>query len=101
MLQELLDSLPQEAESRAAADPTRSFRFRADGDNGPDVICDTRAIPFLRPRPLVAPDKPVREPIVVTIAELEETARTLDEEDARDPTRVPRNFLTRLTTGNP
>jgi hypothetical protein len=38
----------------------------------------------------------VRDPIVVTIAELEEIARALDEEDARDPTRVPRNFLIRL-----
>jgi hypothetical protein len=79
-----------------AADHTRSFRFRADGGSGPDVICDTRAIPVPRPSPTAATDKPTREPIVVTIGELEDIARTLDEEDARDSARVPRNFLTRL-----
>ena len=47
MLQALLGSLAYDPEAGVAADHTRSFRFRADGD-GPDVICDTRAIPFLR-----------------------------------------------------
>lgn len=96
MLQSLLRKLPQAPEARAAADHTRSFRFRPDGDNGPDVICDTRSISSLRSSPEVAPDKSLRDPIVVTIAELEAIARTLDEEDACDPTRLPRNFLIRL-----
>jgi hypothetical protein len=96
MLDVLLGVLPHDIENRVAADHTRSFRFRADGDSGPDVICDARAITVLRAAPAIAPDKPTRDPIVVTIAELEDVARTLDEEDARDPTRVPRNFLTRL-----
>ena len=96
MLDTLLEILPHELDTRVAADHTRSFRFRTDGDNGPDVICDTRAIPVLRSSPAVAADKQMRDPIVVTIVELEDIARTLDEEDARDPTRVPRNFLTRL-----
>jgi hypothetical protein len=74
MLQSLLRPLPQAPESRAAADHTRSFRFRADGDNGPDVICDTRSIASLRLGSEVAPDKSARAPIVVTIAALEEIA---------------------------
>jgi hypothetical protein len=96
MLDTLLGILPHELDARVAADHTRSFRFRTDGDSGPDVICDTRAIPVLRLSPAVAADKQTRDPIIVTIAELEDIARTLDEEDARDPTRIPRNFLIRL-----
>lgn len=96
MLQEMLRPLPQEPEKSAAADHTRRFRFRADGDNSPDAICDTRDIQALRPKPAVAPDKRERDPIAITIAELEAIAKTLDDEDARDPTRLPRNFLTRL-----
>lgn len=96
MLQELLRSLPQEAEKRAAADHTRPFRFRADGDNSPDAICDTRDIQVLRPKLPVAPDKHERDPIAITLADLEAIAKALDEEDSRDPTRPPRNFLTRL-----
>jgi hypothetical protein len=96
MLDALLGALPHEPEVRVAADHTRSFRFRADGGSGPDVICDTRAIPALRPSPTAAPDKPTRDPIVVTIAELEDIAKTLDEDDACNPTRVPRNFRSRL-----
>jgi hypothetical protein len=96
MLQALLGMLPHKPQIMVAADHTRSFRFRADGNSGPDVICDTRPIALLRPSPTVAPDKSARDPIVATIAELEEIARALDDEDARNPTRVPRNFLTRL-----
>jgi hypothetical protein len=96
MLQSLLGQLTNEPEKQVAADHARPFRFRSDGDNGPDAICDTRAITSPRPGPQVAPDKPTRDPIVVTVEQLEEVARTLDEEDARDSTRVPRNFFTRL-----
>ena len=96
MLRELLGRLPHEPLKIAPADHMRPFRFRADGDNGPDAICDTREIQALRPRPAVAADKEQRDPISITIAELEAVAKTLDDEDARDQTRIPRNFLTRL-----
>ncbi|WGS20180.1 MULTISPECIES: hypothetical protein [unclassified Bradyrhizobium] len=96
MLDALLGVLPNDIHNLVPADHTRRFRFRIDGDNGSDVICDTREIMNLPPRPATAQDKASRAPIVVTIEELENIARTLDEEDARDPARVPRNFLTRL-----
>jgi hypothetical protein len=96
MLKALLGVLPHDAETRVPADHTRPFRFRIDGDSGSDVICDTREIATLPPNPTTAQDKARRTPIVVTIEELESTARTLDQEDARNPTQVPRNFLTRL-----
>jgi hypothetical protein len=94
MLSVLLSTLVQKGETRAAADHTRSFRFRMDG--GSDVICDTRAIGSLPVAPAPSPDRATRAPIVVTIGELEDIASMLDSEDARDPTRVPRNFLSRL-----
>lgn len=100
MVRELLGRLPHEPVKIAPADHTRPFRFRADGDNGPDAICDTREIQGLRPRPAVAADKEKRESINITIAELEAVARTLDDEDARDQTRTPRNFLTRLRSAD-
>jgi hypothetical protein len=96
MLDALLGVLPHDIETRIVADPTRSFRFRADGDSSPDVICDTREIAALPARPITAEEKTTRAPIIVTLAELETIARTLDEEDARDASRVPRNFLARL-----
>ena len=46
--------------------------------------------------PPTAPDRATRAPIDVSIAELEEIARTLDAEDAADKSRSPKNFLTRL-----
>ena len=96
MLDTLVGMLPHDIETRIVADHTRSFRFRADGDSSPDVICDTRAIAALPPPPITAEVKTTRAQIVVTLAELEAIARTLDEEDARDVSRVPRNFLARL-----
>jgi hypothetical protein len=96
MFAALLGVLPNRAQTQVAADHSRRSRFRIDGDNGPDVICDTRKIATLPPRPVAAREKVTRAPITVTIEELEDVARTLDEEDARDPTRIPRNFLTRL-----
>jgi hypothetical protein len=92
----LLGILPHDLDARTAADPGRSFRFRADGDSGPDVICDTRIISSLPPPPTVAPDKRSRDPISVTLGELEDIARTLDDEDLLNPNRTPRNYLTRL-----
>jgi hypothetical protein len=100
MLDVLLGRLPHDEEKRVAADPTRSCRFRMDGDSGSDVICDTRIIEGLPTAPIPSPDKTTRAPIVVTIEELEEIARTLDDEDARDSTRVPRNFLSRLRSSD-
>jgi hypothetical protein len=96
MLASLLGVLPYAAQDRVPADPARPFRFRVDGDAGPDVICDTHEIGSLPPTPAIAPDKTEREPIAVKLEDLENIARTLDEEDARNPTRVPRNFFTRL-----
>lgn len=96
MLASLLNVLPHDVQKTLPADHTRRFRFRVDGDSGPDVICDTREIATLPPPPQTAPEMRQRAPISVTIAELEGVARELDEEDARDPTRVPRNFFTRL-----
>jgi hypothetical protein len=96
MLASLLGILPNEAQKVVPADHTRRFRFRVDGDAGPDVICDTREISSVSPRPETAPDKRDRAPINVTIEDLEHIAKDLDEEDRRDPTRVPRNFFTRL-----
>ena len=96
MLASLLEVLPHDLQKALPADHTRRFRFRVDGDSGPDVICDTREIATLPPPPRTAPEMHQRAPISVTIAELEGVARELDEEDARDPTRVPRNFFTRL-----
>ncbi|MGY3396453.1 hypothetical protein ACVWW6_009044 [Bradyrhizobium sp. USDA 3311] len=96
MLASLLGVLPHDVQKMPSADHNRRFRFRVDGDTGPDVICDTREIATLPPPPATAPVMRQRAPISVTIAELEAVARELDEEDARDPTRVPRNFFTRL-----
>jgi hypothetical protein len=96
MLGLLMGVLPNDLQKMLPADHMRRFRFRVDGDTGPDVICDTREIPTLPRPPKTAPDMRERAPISVTIAELERVARELDEEDARDPTRVPRNFFTRL-----
>ena len=45
MLASLLGVLPYAAQDRAPADHARRFRFRVDGDAGPDVICDTHDIP--------------------------------------------------------
>jgi hypothetical protein len=96
MLSFLRGILPHRQETRSAADHTRPFRFRIDGESGPDVICDTRPIAHLPADFARVPDKATRAPIEVTLAELEEIAQTLDEEDARDPTRVPKSFLRRL-----
>lgn len=96
MLASLLGVLPHDVQKTSPADHARRFRFRVDGDTGPDVICDTREIATLPAPPETAPEMRERAPISVTIAELEGVARELDEEDARDPTRVPRNFFTRL-----
>jgi hypothetical protein len=96
MLASLLGVLPHDVQKTLSADHTRRFRFRVDGGTGPDVICDTREIATLPPPPQTAPEMRDRAPIRVTIAELEGVARELDEEDARDPTRVPRNFFARL-----
>jgi hypothetical protein len=96
MLASLIGVLPHDVQKTLPADHTRRFRFRVDGDTGPDVICDTREIEMLPRPPETAPAMRERTPISVTIAELEGVARELDEEDARDPTRVPRNFFTRL-----
>jgi hypothetical protein len=96
MLASLLGVLPHAAQDRAPADHARRFRFRVDGDAGPDVICDTHEITSPPPAPATAPEKTDREPITVRLEDLEKIARALDEEDARDPTRVPRNFFIRL-----
>jgi pPIWI RE three-gene island domain Z len=96
MLAVLSGVLPYAEESRTAADPTRSFRFKIDGDNGSDVICDTRPVVGLPPAPTVASDKPTRAPISVRLSDLEDIARILDAEDAADKSRSPRNFYTRL-----
>lgn len=96
MREALLRPLQQASGGMATGDPNRSFRFRVSGDNGSDVICDTREISVLPPRPIPAPDLVVRNPIRVTIAELEAVAQDLDTEDAADTARLPRNWLTRL-----
>ncbi|MEH2474515.1 hypothetical protein V1281_004302 [Nitrobacteraceae bacterium AZCC 2161] len=96
MLAALSGLLAHKQETRSAADPARSFRFKVDGDNGSDVICDTRAVSGLSPAPATAPDKPIRAPIDVTLADLEGIAGMLDAEDAADKSRSPKNFLTRL-----
>ena len=96
MLASLLGVLPHAAQDRAPADHARRFRFRVDGDAGPDVICDTHDIPSLPAAPATAPDKSDRAPVTVRLEDLENIARALDQEDAQDPTRVPRNFFNRL-----
>lgn len=96
MLEALLGELSHDEHGRTAADVSRRFRFRVDGESGPDVICDTRELQGLPLAPAIAPDKKDRAPIAVTIEDLEQVARTLDKEDVSDPTRVPRNFLKRL-----
>jgi hypothetical protein len=96
MREALLQVMPQSVDGRTAADPARAFRFRVGGDSGPDVICDTRSISVLPAPPVPAPERDARSPIHVTLGELEEIARTLDEEDLAEPGRVPRNYLTRL-----
>jgi len=53
MLASLLSILPHDVQKTLPADHTRRFRFRVDGDTGPDVICDTREIATL-PAPSTA-----------------------------------------------
>ena len=100
MLNVLKGVLAHRQETTAAADHTRAFRFRINGESGPDVICDTRPISQLPSRSAGLADKATRAPIQVTLSDLEEVARTLDEEDARDQTQVPKNFLSRLRSSD-
>ncbi|MBX9679821.1 MAG: hypothetical protein K2X38_13750 [Gemmataceae bacterium] len=96
MLDVLRGVLDHRQETSVPADHARSFRFRIDGESGPDVICDARPIAHLPARPPGPQKKITRAPIEATLADLEEVARSLDEEDAQEPTRVPKNFLSRL-----
>ena len=100
MAASLQSPLAQASYAIGPADPARSFRFRAAGDNGPDIVCDTRGIAPLPPPPPTAPDLAVRAPTRVTLAQLEAVAQTLDAEDAADPSRLPRNWLARLRSAD-